>query len=102
MHPFSTPWKLQKTYSFLMFLEVRERVHWKKMGWINLMLLLRRLKDMFIFKASHNNTIFLLILVKTLVLVPWQWNTGAKDRRFYLQCDISLKINNHPPGEEVT
>ena len=32
MHPFSTPWKHQKTL-MLMFSEVRERVYWERMAW---------------------------------------------------------------------
>ena len=31
-HPFSTPWKHQKTYGFQMFSGGRERVHWEQMG----------------------------------------------------------------------
>ena len=32
MHSFSTPWKHQKTLSFLMFSGGRERVPWEQMG----------------------------------------------------------------------
>ena len=33
MHPFSTPWKHQKTLRFSdVFREGRERVHWEQMG----------------------------------------------------------------------
>ena len=32
MHPFSTPWKNQKPYDFLIFSWGRERVHWKQMS----------------------------------------------------------------------
>ena len=30
MHPFSTPWKHQKTLGFRMFSRGRERVHWEQ------------------------------------------------------------------------
>ena len=33
MHPFSTPWKHQKTLRFPMFSGGTERVHWERMGW---------------------------------------------------------------------
>ena len=35
MQPFSTPWKIRKSYGFLMFTGGREREHWERMGYIS-------------------------------------------------------------------
>ena len=68
VHPFSTPWKYQKTVRFLMFSVGRERVYSKRMGW-------KTFSRFSTFSFHHKgNTIWLLSLKEryTNFLTSWQ------------------------------